>query len=89
MLAIAAAIGRPFYGAALSLAYAIGRTLPFLLLGVFAGTVAAWLARLGRARLMAEAISGVALVALSFYFACLAYTLVWPSRTILNTGAVA
>ena len=39
LLTIAAAIGRPAYGAALSLSYAIGRGLPFLLLGLFAGTV--------------------------------------------------
>src|SRR5581483_1871613 len=44
LLTIAAAIGRPMYGAALSFAYAIGRGLPFLLLGLFAGTVGAWLA---------------------------------------------
>lgn len=74
LLTIAAAIGRPMYGAALSFAYAIGRGLPFLLLGLFAGTVGAWLARLGRARRVAEIVSGVALVALAFYFAWLART---------------
>lgn len=74
LLTIAAAIGRPVYGAGLSLAYAIGRGLPFLLLGLFAGTVGAWLARLGRARRVAEVVSGVALVTLAFYFAWLART---------------
>ena len=75
LLTVAAAIGRPAYGAALSLTYAVGRGLPFLLLGLFAGTVGAWLARMGRARRVAEVISGVALVALAIYFARLAQTL--------------
>ena len=75
LLTIAAAIGKPFYGAALSLSYAIGRGVPFLLLGLFAGTVGAWLARMGRVRRVAEVISGVALVALAGYFIRLAYIL--------------
>ena len=74
LLTIAAAIGRPVYGAALSLSYAIGRGFPFLLLGLFAGTVGAWLARLGRARRIVEVVSGIALVALAFYFTWLART---------------
>lgn len=74
LLTIAAAIGRPVYGAALSLAYAIGRGFPFLLLGLFAGTVGAWLGRLGRARRVVEVVSGIALVALAFYFTWLART---------------
>lgn len=69
LLTIAAAIGRPAYGAALSLSYAIGRGLPFLLLGLFAGTVGAWLARMGRARRIAEIVSGFALVLIGVYFA--------------------
>lgn len=68
LLTIAAAIGRPAYGAALSLSYAIGRGLPFLLLGLSAGTVAAWIARVSRARRIAEVISGIALIALATYF---------------------
>ncbi len=75
LLTIAAAIGRPVYGAALSLSYAIGRGVPFLLLGLFAGAVGAWLARIGRARRIAEIVSGVALVVLAAYFARLAQTL--------------
>lgn len=75
LLTIAAAIGRPAYGAALSLSYAIGRGLPFLLLGFFAGTVGSWLARLGRARRVAEVVSGVALLFLSIYFIRLAQML--------------
>lgn len=75
LLTIAAAIGRPFYGAVLSLAYAIGRGLPFLLLGLFAGAVGSWFARLGRARRIGEVLSGVALVILGAYFLWLARTL--------------
>lgn len=75
LLTIAAAIGNPLYGAALSFSYAIGRGLPFLLLGLFAGTVGAWLARIGRARRIAEVVSGVALIALAVYFVQLAQTL--------------
>lgn len=75
LLTIAAAIGNPLYGAALSLSYAVGRGLPFLLLGLFAGTVGAWLARIGRARRIAEVVSGVALIALAVYFVQLAQTL--------------
>jgi len=75
LLTVAAAIGRPAYGAVLSLSYGIGRGLPFLLLGLFAGSVSAWLARLKRARRIAEVMSGIALVGLALYFARLAYTL--------------
>lgn len=75
LLTIAAAIGRPMYGAVLSLSYAIGRGLPFLLLGLFAGVVGTWFARLGRARRIGEIVSGVALVILSLYFFRLAQTL--------------
>jgi cytochrome c-type biogenesis protein len=59
----------------LSLSYAIGRGLPFLLLGLFAGTVGTWVARMGRARRIAEIVSGIALVALATYFLRLAQTL--------------
>ncbi len=75
LLTIAAAIGHPVYGAALSLSYAIGRGMPFLLLGFFAGRVGAWLARIGTARRIAEITSGVALLGLAIYFAWLAQTL--------------
>ncbi len=70
LLTIAAAIG-----AVLSLSYAIGRGVPFLLLGLFAGTVGAWLAPLGFARRIVEVASGIALVGLAVYFARLAQTL--------------
>ena len=75
LLTIAAAVGNPLYGAVLSLSYAVGRGMPFLLLGLFAGTVGAWLARIGRARRVAEIVSGVAMIALAVYFIRLAQTL--------------
>lgn len=72
LLTVAAAIGNPFYGAALSFAYAVGRGFPFLLLGLFAGTIGAWLARIGSARRVAEFLSGLALLGLAAYFVFLA-----------------
>lgn len=75
LLTVAAAIGHPLYGAVLSLSYAIGRGLPFLLLGLFAGTVGAWLARIGPARRTAEILSGAALILVAIYFVRLAQTL--------------
>lgn len=75
VLTIAAAVGNPIYGAVLSLSYGIGRGLPFLLLGLFAGKVTEWLARFRRAPRVVEVLSGVALVALSVYFARLAQQL--------------
>jgi cytochrome c-type biogenesis protein len=75
VLTVAAAVGRPAYGAALSFAYGIGRGLPFLLLGIFAGAIGAWLSRVERWRRDAEIISGLALLVIAGYFAWLAYTL--------------
>jgi hypothetical protein len=49
-MTIAAAVWRPAYDALLSFSYAVGRGAPFLLLGLFVGTVGAWLARMDRAR---------------------------------------
>ena len=68
LLTIAAAMGRPGYGAALSLAYGIGRGLPFLALGLFAGRLSSWIERIEPARRSVEVVSGVALLALSIYF---------------------
>lgn len=68
VLTIVAAIGRPVYGAVLSLFYGIGRGLPFLLMGLFAGGIGAWLARFDRARRTVEVLSGLALIVLGAYF---------------------
>lgn len=71
LLTVAAAVGRPAYGAALSLAFAVGRAAPFLVLGLFAGAAGAWLARIERYRRVVEVVSGIALLALAGYFAWL------------------
>lgn len=68
LLTIAAAIGRPAYGAVLSVAYGVGRGLPFLFLGFFAGRLSSWIERIEPARRAIEVLSGVALLALSVYF---------------------
>ncbi|HEY0950528.1 cytochrome c biogenesis CcdA family protein [Nocardioides sp.] len=75
LLTVAAAIGRPAYGAGLSFAYSLGRGLPFLALGLFAGRLGAWLRRVERARRPAEVVSGVALLGLAVYFVRLATVL--------------
>lgn len=72
VLTVVAAVGRPTYGALLSLFYGIGRGLPFLLMGLFAGRIARWLAGIDRARRIAEVVSGVALVLMGVYFLRLA-----------------
>lgn len=72
LLTVAAAMGRPAYGAMLSLGYGVGRGLPFLALGLFAGRLGRWLARIEAARRPVEVVSGVALVTLAIYFVRLA-----------------
>ena len=68
LLTVSAAMGRPVYGFGLSLAFALGRGLPFLLLGLFAGQIGAWMDRASQARRGVEIVSGVALIALAVYF---------------------
>lgn len=75
LLTVAAAMGRPVFGGAVSLAYGIGRGLPFLALGLFAGRVGAFLERVDRARRTAEIVSGLALLGLAGYFVWLAVKL--------------
>ena len=79
LLTVAAAVGRPLYGAALSLAFAVGRGLPFLALGYGAESgsrrLQPWLARLDRGRRTFELVSGAALLALAGYFLWLATAL--------------
>lgn len=68
LLTISLAEAKPLYGLLLAFAFGIGRGLPFLLLGVFAGA----LMRLTRVRAWDRAIqvvSGVALLVVSFYYA--------------------
>lgn len=75
LLTISAALGNPFLGGLIALAFAIGRGLPFLLLGLFAGRVGALIAHIERYRRPVEALSGAVLVGLSGYFAWLARVL--------------
>ena len=79
LLTVAAAMGRPVYGALLSLAFAVGRGLPFLALGLAAGQaggrLSPWLERLDRGRRTVEIASGVALLGLAGYFLWLATVL--------------
>ena len=68
LLTVAAAIGRPVYGALLSLAYAVGRGAPFLALAIFSGRVQHWLERVESLRRPFEIVSGAALVGVAGYF---------------------
>lgn len=79
LLSVAAAVGRPVYGALLSFAFAIGRGVPFLALGYGAEhgsrRLGRWLERLDRGRRPVELVSGVALLGLTGYFLWLATVL--------------
>ncbi|MEX2565245.1 MAG: cytochrome c biogenesis protein CcdA, partial [Cyclobacteriaceae bacterium] len=67
LLSVAAATANPFYGLALALSFGLGRGLPFLLVGVFAGAVSR-LARLTWLRRSIQVISGSALLFVAFYY---------------------
>ena len=67
LLAVAAAQAKPLYGLTLAFAFGIGRGLPFLLVGVFAGAVMR-LARMTVWRRAIQVLSGVALLFVSFYY---------------------
>lgn len=68
LLTIAAATGRPSYGLLLALAFGIGRGLPFLVIGLFAGAISSviWITKWRRAIQYA---SGSALVLVGIYYA--------------------
>lgn len=68
LLTLSAAIGRPGWGALLSLAYAIGRGLPFVVIGAFADVAARWLGRVRQSQRVIELASAVALFAAAAYF---------------------
>jgi cytochrome c-type biogenesis protein len=67
LLTVAAAQARPEYGFLLALAFGIGRGLPFLLVGLFAGTLMRF-ARLSTWTSAVRVISGCALLFVSFYY---------------------
>jgi cytochrome c-type biogenesis protein len=68
VLTVAAAHQTTAYGLLLSVAFGIGRGLPFLLIGLFAGAMARFV-RLHRWRTAIQAVSGTALVFVSAYYA--------------------
>jgi len=68
LLTIAAAQARPEYGLLLALAFGIGRGLPFLLAGLFAGALMRFTV-LGSWSQAIRIMSGVALVFVSAYYA--------------------
>ena len=67
LLTIAASQGGTIYGVLLSFAFGLGRGLPFLIVGVFAGA-AMRLARLGAWRRTIQFASGAALLFVSIYY---------------------
>jgi cytochrome c-type biogenesis protein len=72
LLTVAAAIGRPLYGAVLSLAYAVGRGAPFLALAIFSSQISVWMSGVERLRRPFEIVSGAALIGVAAYFAKIA-----------------
>ena len=67
LLTVAASYAGTAYGLVLSFAFGLGRGLPFLLVGVFAGAVTR-LARLASWRRLIQFLSGSALLFLSMYY---------------------
>lgn len=67
LLSVAAATASPYYGLLLALFFGMGRGLPFLLVGLFAGAVSR-LAQLTWLRRSIQIASGSALLFVAFYF---------------------
>ena len=67
LLAVAAAQAKPLYGMVLAFAFGLGRGLPFLLAGVFAGAVMRF-SRMGTWRRAVQVLSGCALLFVSVYY---------------------
>lgn len=88
LLAASAAIGRAAYGAALSFAYALGRGLPFVGIGLFAETAARWAGRLHRAQRPVELVGGLMLVAAGLYFGWAAYSMARPNGRAAGSRAL-
>jgi len=68
LITVAATQARPGYGAVLAFAFGLGRGLPFLLVGLFAGALIR-LTRIGIWRRAIQAVSGCALLFVSAYYA--------------------
>lgn len=67
LVTVAAAEAKPLYGLFLAFAFGVGRGLPFLVAGVFAGAVLRF-ARLGNFRRTVQVASGFALLFVSYYY---------------------
>lgn len=67
LLSVAAGTADPFYGFVLAVSFGLGRGLPFLLVGLFAGAVSR-LAQLTWLRPGIQVISGGALLFVAFYY---------------------
>lgn len=67
LLSVATAIANPIYGFILALAFGIGRGLPFLIVGAFAGAVTKF-AQLTWLRKSIQIVSGLALLFVSYYY---------------------
>lgn len=67
LLSVAAATADPYYGLTLAFSFGLGRGLPFLLVGLFAGAVSR-LAQLTWLRRSTQIVSGSALLFVAFYY---------------------
>ena len=67
LLAVATSQANPLYGLLLSFAFGVGRGLPFLVVGLFAGALMR-LARLSLWRRTIQVVSGCALILVSVYY---------------------
>lgn len=67
LFTVAAAQARPQFGVALAFAFGLGRGLPFLLVGLFAGAIMRF-TRLGSWRRPIQVLSGCALIFVSIYY---------------------
>jgi cytochrome c-type biogenesis protein len=67
VLTVAAAHGTSIYGSLLAVAFGVGRGLPFLVAGLFAGAVTRFV-QMGRWRRVVQIFSGVALLFVSGYY---------------------
>ena len=68
LMTVAATQAEPAYGALLAFVFGLGRGLPFLLVGIFAGLLVR-LTRIGVWRRAMQAVSGLALLLVSVYYA--------------------
>ncbi|WP_017732261.1 cytochrome c biogenesis CcdA family protein [Nafulsella turpanensis] len=67
LLSVAAATANPYYGLTLAFSFGLGRGLPFLLVGLFAGAVSR-LAQLTWLRRSIQVVSGFALLFVGYYY---------------------